>query len=315
MKIWTLGDAVVDLLPAGDMQYQACAGGAPLNVAAGAARLVSDTGFIGRIGDDPFGRFLKRTLEEQGVGTEHMLTDETHRTSTVVVDLATSGERSFSFLVNPSADQFLTCDDLPAFGTDILHYCSLALVAESCRKAVFTASEQIKQQGGKVSFDLNLREQMWSDKQQMRDIIEQQCQRADILKLSDEELFWLADTDDQQWDQALKALERFPAELKVITRGKEGGLVFCHGNAFTFAGYQVKSIDTTGAGDAFMAGLLAWVARHGSPQQDSLSTLLSQAGACGALATTRKGALPALPTPAQLSDFIDAAGLLTLHQA
>lgn len=108
MKIWALGDAVVDLLPAGDMNYQACAGGAPLNVAVGVARLAGDSAFIGRVGNDPFGRFLKRTLEEQGVGAEFMLTDETYRTSTVVVDLATSGERSFSFLVNPSADQFLT---------------------------------------------------------------------------------------------------------------------------------------------------------------------------------------------------------------
>lgn len=315
MKIWTLGDAVVDLLPAGEMQYQACAGGAPLNVAVGAARLVSDAAFIGRIGDDPFGRLLKRTLQEQGVSTEYMLTDDRYRTSTVVVDLATSGERSFSFLVNPSADQFLTRDDLPTFGVDLLHYCSLALVAESCRDAVITASKQIQQQGGKVSFDLNLREQMWSDKQQMREIIKQQCQSADILKLSDEELFWLADTANDQWDKAISVLDRFPAELKVITRGKEGGMVFCHGKVFTFSGYQVKSIDTTGAGDAFMAGLLAWIARHGLPAEDALSALLSQAGACGALATTRKGALPALPTPAQLSEFIGDAGLLTLHLA
>lgn len=314
MKIWTLGDAVVDLLPVGEMQYQACAGGAPLNVAVGAARLVSDSAFIGRVGDDPFGRFLKRTLEEQGVSTDSTLLDEQHRTSTVVVDLAVSGERSFSFLVNPSADQFLTPEDLPEFGADILHYCSLALVADPCRQSVIFASEQIKQQGGKVSFDINLREQMWEDHQQMRDIIGQQCQQADILKLSDEELFWLAEVGDEQWSQALEVLARFPAALKIVTRGKEGGIVLCHGNVFSYNGYQVQSIDTTGAGDAFMAGLLAWVARHGLPEESQLSALLSQAGACGALATTRKGALPALPTPVQLSQFISDAGLLTLQQ-
>lgn len=313
MKIWALGDAVVDLLPAGDMNYQACAGGAPLNVAVGVARLAGDSAFIGRVGNDPFGRFLKRTLEEQGVGAEFMLTDETYRTSTVVVDLATSGERSFSFLVNPSADQFLTPRDLPVFGKDILHYCSLALAAENCREAVVQATSKVKAREGWVSFDLNLREQMWSDKAEMRRVIEQQCRSADILKLSDEELLWLTEEETSDWDEALELLERYPAPLKVITRGKEGGIVFCGQEKFSFPGYNVKSIDTTGAGDAFMAGLLSWIARHGLPETERLSALLSQAGACGALATTHKGALPALPTPSRLNDFIRGAGLLTLH--
>ena len=312
MKIWALGDAVVDLLPAGDMNYQACAGGAPLNVAVGVTRLAGDSAFIGRVGNDPFGRFLKRTLDEQGVDTEFMLTDETHRTSTVVVDLATSGERSFSFLVNPSADQFLSPGDLPEFGKDILHYCSLALVAENCRESVAEATRRVKESEGWVSFDLNLREQMWPDKTVMRHIIEQQCRNADILKLSDEELLWLAEGETSDWDEALHLLERYPAPLKVITRGKEGGIVYCGQAKYSFPGYSVKSIDTTGAGDAFMAGLLAWVARHGLPDAERLNALLSQAGACGALATTHKGALPALPTPARLSEFIHDAGLLVL---
>lgn len=106
MKIWALGDAVVDLLPVGDMRYQACAGGAPFNVAVGAARLACDTAFIGRVGDDQFGRFLQKTLEEQGVDAGHIVRDASHRTSTVMVELAENGERSFSFLVNPRLISF-----------------------------------------------------------------------------------------------------------------------------------------------------------------------------------------------------------------
>ena len=174
---------------------------------------------------------------------------------------------------------------------------------------------RIKAKGGWVSFDLNLREQMWADKQQMRTIIEQQCMNADILKLSDEELLWLADDDSKPWQQALKALQRFPAPLKIITRGKQGGVVIYQDKTVTFPGYIVVSIDTTGAGDAFMAGLLAWLARHGMPEFSKLSPMISQASACGALATTRKGAIPALPTPVQLNHFLNDAGLLSAASA
>ena len=115
MNIWTLGDAVVDLLPLSNMQYQACAGGAPVNVAVGAAKLGCQSGFIGRVGEDSFGNFLKESLDEYGVNTHHMQFDDKFRTSTVLVSLATNGEREFTFLVNPSADQFLTLDSLPHF--------------------------------------------------------------------------------------------------------------------------------------------------------------------------------------------------------
>ncbi|GAA0468677.1 aminoimidazole riboside kinase [Tatumella punctata] len=310
MKIWALGDAVVDLLPVGEMRYQACAGGAPFNVVVGAARLAAETAFIGRVGEDTFGRFLKKTLEEQGVDAGYMIRDAEHRTSTVMVDLAESGERSFSFLVNPSADQFLTSDDLPPFGRDILHFCSLALAAETCRDTTLQAVSRIKENNGSVSFDLNLREQMWADKQQMRQVVRQQCAAADILKLSDDELFWLADDQSTELQQALHCLEPYPAALKIITRGKDGVVVIYQGQTLSFAGYPVDSIDTTGAGDAFMAGLLAWLARHGLPDLSQISALISQASACGALATTRKGALPALPTPVQLHSFIHQYGLL-----
>lgn len=157
MNIWTLGDAVVDLLPLSDMQYQACAGGAPFNVAIGAARLGCQSGFIGRVGEDDFGYFLKKTLSDAGVSTESLELDNQHRTSTVLVSLGRAGERGFTFLTNPSADQFLTPDALPGFSDDILHFCSLALVAETCRHTLVTAINHVKQRGGLLSFDVNLR--------------------------------------------------------------------------------------------------------------------------------------------------------------
>ncbi len=305
MKIWALGDAVIDLLPLGEMQFSACAGGAPFNVAVGAARLGCDSGFIGRTGDDPFGHFLQNSLAEQGVDTRHMQFDTQHRTSTVLVSLGDEGDRSFTFLVDPSADQFLTADILPELGNDILHFCSLALVATACRETLVRAIGRIKQGGGLLSFDINLREQMWPDAQEMYDTVHHFAHQADILKLSQEELYWLTGTT--QYEKALRILHRYPSRLKVVTCGSEGSMVLWLNQVIQVSAYNVTSLDTTGAGDAFMAGLLASLAQGN--QLDGLVQLkqaLTQASACGALATTAKGALTALP---------DAQGVMAFRES
>ncbi|MGA4658849.1 aminoimidazole riboside kinase [Citrobacter braakii] len=303
MKIWTLGDAVVDLLPLSDMQYQACAGGAPFNVAIGSARLGCQSGFIGRVGDDDFGHFLKKTLSDSGVSTESLQLDNQHKTSTVLVSLGCSGERGFTFLTDPSADQFLTPDALPDFSDDILHFCSLALVAKTCRETLVTAISHVKQHGGLLSFDVNLREQMWLDKHEMVEAVRHFSSQVDILKLSEEEWYWITGTHD--FTLALDSLKALPAQLKVVTYGAQGAMVLWRDSVIHFNGYTVDSVDTTGAGDAFVAGLLAWIAHSGMPQSvEQLRQSIAQASACGALATTCKGALTALPDTNALNAFI-----------
>lgn len=312
MKIWTLGDAVVDLMPEGMMQYTACAGGAPVNVAVGAAQLGCDCGFIGRVGDDPFGHFLQNTLAEKGVDTQHMQFDAVHRTSTVVVSLCDNSDRSFTFLVNPSADQFLSSVNLPDFGNDILHFCSLALVAVDCRETLVRAMDHIKQRGGILSFDINLREQMWPDPLVMSDTVRHFARQADILKLSEEELYWLVGTNHHE--DALSLLMEYPSGLKVVTRGINGADILWQGKFVRASAFEVESLDTTGAGDAFMAGLLASIA-HGNPLDDvtQLEKAITQACACGALATTQKGALTALPDKQRVHQFIHAENRLSFN--
>ncbi|SFC30082.1 fructokinase [Pragia fontium DSM 5563 = ATCC 49100] len=310
-KIWSLGDAVVDLLPLENMQYQACAGGAPANVAVGVARLGVASSFVGRLGSDPCGRFMLKSLAEEGVDCQCIEQDQQYLTSTVMVDLAENGERSFTFLVSPSADQFLQQQELPSQKADILHFCSLALVGDVGRHSLNAILQQIKRQQGLVSFDLNLRAQMWQDKVQMHRMISQYCAQADILKLSDDELFWLTECTAGDWDSALTKLASYPASIKAITQGKDGCLVMYQNSIYCFDGYPVVSVDTTGAGDAYMAGLLAAIAVNGIPQQfDALNNVISQASACGALATTRKGAWSALPDINQLHSFLSIHGKL-----
>lgn len=137
-KVWVLGDAVVDLLPESDGRLLPCPGGAPANVAVGIARLGGTSGFIGRVGDDPFGALMQRTLLTEGVDITYLKQDEWHRTSTVLVDLNDQGERSFTFMVRPSADLFLETTDLPCWRHgEWLHLCSIALSAEPSRSGSY----------------------------------------------------------------------------------------------------------------------------------------------------------------------------------
>ena len=305
MTIWTLGDAVVDLLPRDNMQFEACAGGAPFNVAIGVALLGHASGFIGRVGNDAFGRFLHQTLVTAQVDTGSLEFDSQRHTSTVLVSLDADGERQFAFLVNPSADQFLSPASLPNFGTDILHFCSLALVAPDCRATLTQAMVATRQAGGTLSFDINLRPQMWSNETQMFDLVSEFARQSDILKMSEEELLWLTQADNLSI--ACERLADFPARLKIITRGADGAIAFWRHGRLTLSGYRVDSIDTTGAGDAFMAGLLAALAGEGWPTSTAaLFSLLEQASACGALATTQRGALSAFPDRQQLGHFIQS---------
>ncbi|OCG42713.1 aminoimidazole riboside kinase [Gilliamella sp. Bif1-4] len=313
-KVWSLGDAVIDLLPFGDMNYKACAGGAPANVAIGVAKLGLPSAFIGRVGNDPFGDFMETTFRQYNVDCQSLEKDEHHRTSTVVVDLGKNGERSFTFLVSPSADQFLSQQAIPNFNQDILHFCSLALVGHTCRQTLKIAIEQLTAKNGLISFDVNLREQMWANKDEMRTTITQFCHDADILKLSDEELFWLTQSND--WSEALNKLQQhYEASLKLITKGKDGSIVLWQGKTFSFDSYHVNSVDTTGAGDAFVAGLLSSIASSGMPDDKlMLESMMTIASACGALATTKKGALTALPDSTFLQSFISDSPTLTAKQ-
>ena len=289
-KIWVLGDAVVDLLPDGEGRLLQCPGGAPANVAVGIARLGGQSAFIGRVGDDPFGRFMAKTLADEKVDVRSMRLDPAHRTSTVVVDLDDQGERSFTFMVRPSADLFLESADLPTFSAgEWLHVCSIALSAEPSRSATFEAMAAIREAGGYVSFDPNIRPDLWPDENALRRCLEQALQSADVVKLSVEELAFL--TGNVEVNVGLDALmARCPARLVLVTQGKEGVIAWHDDTVKHYPATPVECVDTTGAGDAFVAGLL-----FGLAAGQDLTPVIALAQRCGALATTAKGAMTALP--------------------
>lgn len=303
-KIWVTGDAVVDLIPDGENHYLKCAGGAPANVAVGVSRLGVEAGFIGRVGLDPLGKFMQQTLNAEKVSTEHMILDPKQRTSTVIVGLD-DGERSFTFMVNPSADQFLEVGDLPTFQKgDFLHCCSIALINDPSRSTTIEAIRRVKEAGGFFSFDPNLRESLWASLDEMKQVVNRVVAMADVLKFSEEELTLLTDTTTlEQATQVITA--QYPEKLIIITLGKDGAIYHLNGNSQVVAGKALKPVDTTGAGDAFVSGLLAGLSQVENWKDESvLVDVIRKANASGALATTAKGAMSALPNKAELEVFL-----------
>ncbi|CNH21720.1 aminoimidazole riboside kinase [Yersinia aldovae] len=271
--IWVLGDAVIDLVPENSNSYLKCPGGAPANVAVGISRLGGKSAFIGRVGDDSFGHFMQQVLQQENVDTRAMALDSQHHTSTVVVDLDQHGERTFTFMVTPSADLFLQPTDLPEFKQhQWLHLCSIALSREPCRSTAFEAMRRIKSAGGWVSFDPNIRADIWRQPEELNFI----CPHDDIATAM------------------AQLMADYSCKLLLVTLGAEGVWLHNRNRLQKYPSRKITPIDTTGAGDAFVAGLLTALAQQPQWYQGiDLAAVIDQAQACGALATTAKGAMTA----------------------
>jgi len=303
-KVWVSGDAVVDLIPNSSTSYLKCPGGAPANVAVAVSRLGGNSGFFGRVGEDPFGKFMKNTLIQESVNTDFMVLDPTHRTSTVVVDLDDSGERSFTFMVKPSADQFLQSTDIPDFRKgQWLHICSIALANEPSRSSTFLAIKKIKEAGGFVSFDPNLRDEVWKNQGEIKSVVLKAVALADVVKFSDDELLFLTETNTLA--AGLAKVKSYQNQLVLVTQGAKGALVIHNDNQQQLAGKAIQPVDTTGAGDAFVGGLITYLAQSECWNSAAeITQAVTWANACGALATTQKGAMTALPSLKQLQQYL-----------
>lgn len=299
-NIWLTGDAVVDLIADSETTYLKCPGGAPANVAVALARLGAKVGFFGRVGLDPLGKFMHKTLSLENIDTSNLILDKEHRTSTVIVELE-NGERSFTFMVKPSADQFVVASDIPEFQKNQwLHFCSIALANNPARATMFSAMQKMKAAGGFISFDPNLRAEVWLDQSEIIEVVMQALKFADVVKFSIEELLYL--TAMNTIDAALAVLEPLKLPLIVITQGSKGAIFKFGKIKQQVLTKKIKPVDTTGAGDAFVGGLLAKLCQEQDNWQNLavITEAMQWANACGALAITKKGAMTALPTKRQL---------------
>lgn len=280
-------------------------GGAPANVAVAMARLGHPAAFVGQVGDDPFGHHLAGVLAADGVDVSGLRYSDIARTALAFVALGPGGERSFSFYRNPSADMLMRPEDvaLDVIGRQrIFHFGSVTMIGEPSRSATLAAADHARAHDLIISYDPNLRMALWPSAQAARDGMLIGFDYAHVVKVSEEELEFLTGGTDA------RALWRPQTELLAVTRGADGATLYTANQVVDMQGFAVEAIDTTGAGDGFMAGMLSGVLELGDDMHDRLVEIARYACAVGALTTTVKGAIPALPTRARVLEFLSHAG-------
>ncbi|CAA6660143.1 unnamed protein product [Spirodela intermedia] len=295
----SFGEMLIDFVPT----VSGAPGGAPANVAIAVSRLGGRAAFVGKLGDDEFGHMLANILRENGVVDGGICFDTGARTALAFVTLRADGEREFMFYRNPSADMLLTEAELNLDlirSAKIFHYGSISLITEPCRSAHLRAMEVAREGGALLSYDPNLRLALWPSAEEARKQIMSIWNQADIIKVSDVELEFLTGKDSVE-DEVALSLWHPALSLLLVTLGEKGCKYYTKDFKGSVEGIPVKTIDTTGAGDAFIGSVVRKIADDQSTLQDEakLREVLRFANACGAITTTKKGAIPALPTVAE----------------
>lgn len=302
------GEMLIDFVPttsglslADAPAFKKAPGGAPANVAVGISRLGGSSAFIGKVGEDEFGYMLADILKENNVNNEGLRFDPGARTALAFVTLRSDGEREFMFYRNPSADMLLQETELDydlIKKAKIFHYGSISLITEPCKSAHIAAAKAAKDAGVILSYDPNLRLPLWPSAESAREGILSIWDTADIIKISEEEISFLTQGEDPYDDDVVRKLYHPNLKLLLVTEGPDGCRYYTKEFSGRVKGLKVDAVDTTGAGDAFVAGILSQVAADVSLLQDEnrLRDALTFANACGAITVQERGAIPALPS-------------------
>lgn len=312
-----LGELLIDFIQKsststdGNPVFEANPGGAPCNVLAMLARLGYSTAFIGKVGDDYFGRMLGEAIRKTGISDEGLLYDRKVNTTLALVHTLPDGDRDFSFYRKPGADIMLTEGEVNKKLIEecrIFHFGSLSLTNEPAATATKAAVACAKAMGKTISFDPNLREPLWESEEQAREAIWYGIGECDSLKIADNEIKWLTGTEN--YDEGVRAIrEKSKARLINVTLGNQGSLAYyqdkkIYGNPFL----NEQTVDTTGAGDTFCAGVLSFVLERGLDHLDEadLKEMLLFANAAASIVTTRRGALRSMPDREEIHHFISS---------
>ena len=309
-----LGELLIDftqngLSEQGNGLFEANPGGAPCNVLSMLNNLGKKTSFIGKVGNDQFGKTLKKALEELGIGTENLLMDNEVHTTLALVHTFADGDRDFSFYRNPGADMMLTVDELNldlVRDTRIFHFGTLSMTHDGIRATTKKAIEAAKEAGALISFDPNLREPLWDSLDNAKEQVRWGLGKCDVLKISDNEIQWL--TGEEDFTAGVKKIrEEFPIPLILVSMGRDGSRAYYGDHYVEVAPFlQKNTIETTGAGDTFCACILNYVLDHGleALTDEQLKEMLTFANAAASIITTRKGALRVMPTREEILDFL-----------
>lgn len=301
--IVAIGEVLVDLTQTGMNQlgvgqYAANPGGAPANLAVAASRLGARTAFVGKVGRDAFGNYLRAVLNENHVDTTGLLTDEREHTTLAVVSVDETGERSFTFYRDPSADVNLDAREIPEDllkNTRVLHFGSVSLTAEPARSATLYAAKKARENGCVVSYDPNYRASLWESPEEAIREMKDALPLCDILKISDEELPLLTGTDDPV--EGSRILAGLGIRLIFITLGANGAFFRLGEDTGSVPGIKVKVGDTNGAGDTFFGAALSKLVKEDLNKLtlNRVAEIAAFANKAASITTSRHGAIPAMP--------------------
>lgn len=317
MSLVTLGEILIDMFPAETGRplaevsaFHPKPGGAPANVAVAASRLGAHSTFIGKVGDDLFGKHLIDVLREQGVETRGIRISRSARTTMAIIALPDRHHAQFVFYRNPGADQLLRADELDielVTEAQVLHIGSLSLVVDPARGATHQAVHLAREAGTLISFDVNYRPGLWPDAATALAQIRQIIPFANLLKVNEDELSLLGGSGVSAGEAVHALLDAGP-QLVVVTRGTDGSEAFSTAGSAAVPAFAVETVDSIGCGDAFIAALLTRIMAAPSwsaflaPEQ--MVEALWYANAVGALTAQKQGVIPALPHQDDVERFL-----------
>lgn len=311
----TFGELLIDFTPAGTQDgrklFMQNAGGAPGNVAAAIRGFGISASFVGMVGNDVFGQFLKGILEEKDVDTSGLVMSDTYNTTLAFVHLFENGDRDFSFYRKPGADIMfepsMLNEDMIR-NARVFHTGSLSLTDEPARSANIKALEIAKEAGVVVSCDPNYRAPLWPDAQTAKTNMLKAMSYADIIKISDNEVEFMF--EGLSLEDAAKQLLKQGAKLVFVTLGSEGAIYAHASGTGRAAGFAVKAVDTTGAGDCFTAGVIAQFLQSGKKLEEltteEIHGFARFANAAASICVEGRGGISSMPTPEQVKDRLNA---------
>lgn len=318
MDIVALGELLIDFTEAGAGKtgmklFEQNPGGAPANLLTAASHLGRSTAFIGKVGTDMHGAFLKETLQQEGIDTRALIEDADYFTTLAFVGLDKSGERHFSFARKPGADTMLRAEELDAEllkSCRLFHFGSLSLTNEPAKGATLEAVRIAKEAGAIISYDPNYRASLWESQERAVEEMKAAIPLADIMKVSDEESLLL--TGKVDYEAAADALLAMGPRLVAITLGSQGVLLTRKDHKERVDAFRVNSVDTTGAGDSFWGGFVSQLLTVEQPVEaiswEELRRCAITGNAVAALCVQKRGGIPAIPTLESVQTFLHENG-------
>ena len=309
-----LGELLIDftdngLSQQGNKIFEANPGGAPCNVLAMLSKYGKKTGFIGKIGNDTFGTILKETIEKIGIDTKGLIMDKNFNTTLAFVHTFEDGDRDFSFYRTLGADCMINENEITEDlikDYKVFHFGTLSMTNETCFLATKKALEIAKNNNMIITFDPNLRPPLWDNLEDAKEKINFGLNYCDILKVSEEELEFL--TNEKDIEKGVSIIKsKYNIKLIVVTMGKNGSYSFYNGiSVFGKPFSMANTIETTGAGDTFMASVINYILDNSlNLTKEQLENMLKISNAAAALITTKKGAINVMPSIDDINSLLN----------